>query len=193
MNEKDLPIDISKDSSYASIFQSNIDCKNLLSLSDFFQYQMANSNDSPLSLKIDLNLSENQKDDLYEKLLKSANITDSDILFSSILRNKINDIRKMKLSDSTLKCDRIKGFFHQKNPSKSGISQHKLDSLFKHIRDSFAHGRIAFVGSFLVLEDKVNEFTGRLVITTDVLCQWKTVIEDYLLEINGKDNNNVTI
>ena len=55
MSEKDLPIDISKDSSYSSIFQSNIDSKILLSLSDFFQYQMANTSDSPLSLKIDSN------------------------------------------------------------------------------------------------------------------------------------------
>ena len=193
MSEKDLPIDISKDSSCSSIFQSNIDSKILLSLSDFFQYQMANTSDSPLSLKIDSNLSEKQKNELYARLLNSANIVDSDILFSPILRNKINEIRKMELSDSTLKCDRIKGFFHQKNPSKSGVSQHKVDALFKHIRDSFAHGRISFVDSFLILEDKVNELTGRLVITTGVLYQWKTVIEDYLLEINRKDDNNGTI
>lgn len=184
MDEKDLPIDISKDSSYTSIFQAEIDYETILLLSDFYQYQTANSNDSPLSLKIDLRLSEAQKDELFKRLLDSAGISESDILFNSILRNKINDIRKMELSDNTLKCDRIKGFFHQKNKSKSGTTQHKIDSMFKHIRDSFAHGRIYSEGSFLVLEDKVNEMTGRLVITVNVLCQWKTLIEKFLLEIS---------
>ena len=189
MDEKDLPIDISKDSSYTSIFQAEFDSKAILMLSDFYQYKTANSNDSPLSLKIDLVLSDAQKDELFKKLLNSAGISDSDILFNSILRNKINDIRKMELSDNTLKCDRIKGFFHQKNHSKTGTSQHKIDSMFKHIRDSFAHGRISFEGPFLVLEDKVNELTGRFIITVDALCQWKTLIENFLSEFNKGEHN----
>lgn len=95
MSEKDLPIDISKDSSYSSIFQSNIDSKILLSLSDFFQYQMANTSDSPLSLKIDSNLSEKQKNELYARLLNSANIVDSDILFSPILAVVIDVLKNL--------------------------------------------------------------------------------------------------
>ena len=189
MDEKDLPIDISKDSSYASVFQAGFDSKTILALSDFYQYRIANANDSPLSLKIDLMLSDAQKDELFKGLLSSVGVSDSDILFSSILRNKINDIRKMELSDNTLKCDRIKGFFHQKNQSKTGISQHKIDSMFKHIRNSFAHGRISFNSSFLVLEDKVNELTGRLVITVDALCRWQTLIENFLLELNKEKRN----
>lgn len=188
MDEKDFPIDISTDSSYTSIFQADIDSDMILMLSDFYQYKIANSKDSPLSLKIDSVLSDNQKDELFKKLLNSAGISDSDIIFNSILRNKINDIRKMELSDNTLKCDRIKGFFHQKNKSKEGTSQHKIDSMFKHIRDSFAHGRISFEGLFLVLEDKVKELTSRLVITIDVLCRWKILIEKFLIEFNKEEH-----
>ena len=185
MSENGIPIDISQDSDYQSVFLSSIDSKTLLMIADFFQYRTANSYDSPLSLKIDLLLSEAQKDELFKRLLDSANILDSDILFSSILRNNIKEIREMELSDLTLRCDRIKGFFHQNNqPMKNGLSQHKIDSLFKHVRDAFAHGRIASVEPFLLLEDKKKQLTGRLIITIDALLKWKIVVEEYLQEIS---------
>lgn len=193
MSEENKPIDISKDSQYTSIFESNIDTATVTTLCDFFQYKIANSSDSPLSLKLDTILSDGQKDELFDRLLSSAGIQKDDILFSSMLRNKIKEIRSMELSDTTLKCDRIKGFFHQKNPSKSGIKQHQIDAMFKHIRDSFAHGRIAFDGSFVILEDKVNEMTGRLVITPFALMNWRDTIEKYLAEAKGMENNNGNI
>lgn len=182
--DKNIPVDISKESKYESIYNLNIDPKMLIMLCDFFQYRTANEIDSPLSLKLDSMLSETQKDELYNNLLKSINANECDFLFNSILRNKIKEIRLMELSDTTLKCDRIKGFFHQKNPNSNGASQHKIDSLFKRIRDSFAHGRIAFVGSYLILEDKKEQLTGRLIITVDALLKWKNVIDEFMCNIN---------
>ena len=183
MSEKESAVDISRDSAYTSIFSAKFDHDLLLSLCDFFQYKTANEKDSPLSLKIDSKLADFQKDILYKRMLDATGITDGDFLFNPILRNKIKEIRAMKLSDSTLNCDRIKGFFHQKNQRKDGMTQHKIDSLFKHIRDAFAHGRIGFVDTFVIFEDKVNELTGRLIITIDALLQWKAIIEQYLEEL----------
>ncbi len=189
MSEISIPVDISKDSNYTSVFTSEIDKDVLSCLCDFYQYKAANASDSPLSIKIDVLLSNAEKDELYSKLLEVANLKEEDFLFNSLLRNKIKDIRGMNLSDNTLTCDRIKGFFHQKQPSKSGKIQHKIDSMLKHIRDSFAHGRISFVNEYLILEDKKNELTSRLVITLDVLIKWKNIIEQYCAEKKG-DNVN---
>ncbi len=189
MSETSIPIDISQDSNYTSVFTSEIDKAVLSCLCDFYQYKAANESDSPLSIKIDVLLSNDEKDELYGKLLDVAGLNECDFLFNSLLRNKIKDIRVMKLSDNTLVCDRIKGFFHQKAPSKSGKTQHKIDSLLKHIRDSFAHGRIAFANEHLILEDKRNELTARLVITLDVLIKWKNIIEQYCTEKKGENTN----
>ena len=182
MSKQAAPIDISQSSSCCSLFTADMDLNIVAELYDFYQYRVANSADSPLSLNLDSELSDAQKDELYLRLLKSANICENDLLFSPILRNQIEVIRTMELSDSTLKCDRVKGFFHQKNSKNSNPPQHKIDSLFKHIRNAFAHGRIAFFDSFLVLEDQKNELTCRLVVTLNVLLKWKNTVKDYLSE-----------
>ncbi len=182
MSEISIPIDISQDSNYTSVFTSQIDKDILSCLCDFYQYKAANASDSPLSIKTDVKLSIDEKDELYGKFLDVAGIKDDAFLFNSLLRNKIKDIRAMCSSDNTLMCDQIKGFFHQSAPTKSGKTQHKIDSLLKHIRDSFAHGRIAFINEYLILEDKKNELTACLIITLDVLMKWKDTISQYCAE-----------
>ena len=180
---KDTSIDISRESYYTSLFQSNFDVNVVHSLFEFYLYKMASSVDSPLSLKLDDSLSCEQKDFLFNQLLIDADINEADILFSQILRNEIKTIRIMGLSDTTLRCDRIKGFFHQKR-SKDNKVQHKLDSMFNHIRNSFAHGRISITSEFLILEDKYNELTSRFVVTFDVLQKWKCRTESLLCKNN---------
>ena len=170
--------DISKDSNYTSLFESNVDDETIKILFDFYLYKIANGSDSPLSMRIDILLSDEQKDLLFNQLLVDANINKDDILFSSFLVHEIKTIRIMELSDTTLRCDRIKGFFHQ--TANGRTSQHKLDSMFKHIRNSFAHGRISTTSAFLILEDKRNTLTSRFIVTLDVLQKWKDRIEKFV-------------
>jgi hypothetical protein len=174
-------------SDYSSVFEC-LNIGDIAELVDFYQYKTANTKDSPLSLHLDENLQDAQKEELLIKLLDVAKADRSDFIFDSILRNKIKEIRKMRLSDTTLSCDRVKGFFHKNNPNKNGNrSQLEIDSMFKHIRNSFAHGRICFVNDFLILEDKTNELTARLIITIDILKEWKLTILQYADGINKED------
>ncbi len=163
------PVDISQESNY--VLPKSIHGLENGELQAYYQYYFANESDSPLSVKVDSILSDAEKDILLNQMFVAINATSNDFIFNSILRNKINDIRSLGLSDTTLTADRIKGFFHIKNSN-----QHKLDSMLKRIRDSFAHGRIAFDGTYLILEDKTNELTGRLVITIEALELWKSEI-----------------
>lgn len=177
-------VDISRESEYSSIF-SNFAFNDIIDLVDFYQYKTANAKDSPLSLQLDNVLLDAQKDELFAKLIDVAESDENNFIFNSILRNKIKEIRQLGLSDTTITCDKVKGFFHQNNPNKNNEhSQLKIDSLFKHIRNSFAHGRICFSNGFLIFEDKTkNELTARLVITVDILKRWKSTILQYISEI----------
>lgn len=181
---KEKAVDISKDSTYVSIFQIVEDKALIARLFEFYLYSLANTSDSPLSYGANDSLSNEQKDSLLKKIFDSISVSESDMLFDSILRNRIEVIREMNLSDSTLQCDRIKGFLHIVSGNKKRPNQHKFDCLFKHIRNSFAHGRIAPCGDYIILEDKVNEMTGRLVISIEALDKWISIIDDYLVENN---------
>ncbi len=180
MDKSNIAVDISKESNYSSVFQFDKQPPEFIELIEFYLYRVAISNDSPLSYKIDVSISDEQKDSLYSNLLSKIGISEADFLFSSFLRNIIKDIRAMKLSDTTLESDRIKGFFHQSNPGKGKPNQHKLDAMLKHIRNSFAHGRVGRIGEYIILEDKANELTARLIITIDALYKWKKEILSYL-------------
>lgn len=174
-------IDIFAESAYSSVFTHH----DIVDLVDFYQYKTANSKDSPLSFRLDSILSDMQKDELFRNLLDVANADENDFIFNSILRNKIEEIRRLGLSDNTLLYDKVKGFFHQNNQNTNGgRSQLKIDSLFKHLRNSFAHGRICFANDFLIFEDKTKELTARLIITVDILKQWKLTILQYIDDID---------
>ena len=184
------PIDISADSAYSSVYERYKANPDLIELCQFFQYKTANDADSPLSLKLDFLLSDDQKRYLMQRLLNSANASDCDFLFeSSLLRNRIKEIRELGLSDNTLVCDKTKGFFKAKQKKNTDLqSPQNIDSLFKHIRNSFAHGRICFKEDYLILEDKVNELTARFVTTIQVLTAWKEIIITYLQEIEESED-----
>lgn len=172
------PIDISKDSDY--VLPKSIEKLENSDLQSYFQYYFARSDISPLSLDIENKLSDSEKDLLYDILIKRIGASSNDFIFGSPLRSRINDIRKLELSDSTLKIDKTKGFFHVYYNPQSRISESKIDSMLKHIRNSFAHGRIAFISDHLIIEDKKNEFSGRLVITIDDLEIWKNEIVSFM-------------
>ena len=178
MATSEKPIDLSKDSPYLSIFQ--ISFEDVPRLVEFYLYRVAEAKDSPLSFKLDVVLNEAQKDALFSLLLSKANVDESKLVFSQFLRNSIEQIRNLELSDNTLNCNCVKGFFQINKKS----NQHKLDCMFKRIRDSFAHGRIGIANDYLILEDKVNELTGRFVVTKDILLLWMDLVRTYI-----KDNN----
>ena len=168
------PIDISQDSNY--VLPKSIQGLEDGELQAYFQYYFANEKDSPLSIKIDSLLSDSEKDVLFSNMLSAINVSLNDFIFNAFLRNVINDIRTLNLSDTTISCDRIKGFFQINTKN----NQHKLDCILKRVRDSFAHGRIATDGTYLILEDKTKELTGRLIITVGALETWKNEIVSYM-------------
>jgi len=170
MAKKTQPIDISQDSNY--VLPKSIHGLENGELQAYYQYYFANEKDSPLSIQIDLILDDSEKDVLLSNMLSAINVSLDDFMFNSFLRNDITAIRSNKLSDTTISCDRIKGFFQ----INTKCNQHKLDCILKRIRDSFAHGRIATDGTYLILEDKTKELTGRLIITVEALELWKTEI-----------------
>lgn len=178
MGTSEKTIDLYKDSPYLSIFQ--ISCEDASKLVEFYLYEAAEAKCSPLSLKLDTILNKSHKDVLFSLLLSKLNVDESKLIFSPILRNNIEEIHELELSDDTLNCNCVKGFFQINNKS----NQHKLDCMLKRIRDSFAHGRIGEVGDYLILEDKRNELTGRFVVTKDILLRWIDIIRIYI-----KDNN----
>ena len=183
VNKKNINPDICKDSPYSSPIQ--IFSEDWTDVHEFFQYYAANSDDSPLSLKMDIEFTETQKDELWKQMLISISAADADFLSDSMLRNRIVDIQGMKLSDTTLVCDRNKGFYHMGRASKSRNKTHKTYWFFKRVRDAFAHGRIAMCNDYLILEDKANELTGRIVITKDALRTWMNAIIKYRNSIKG--------
>ena len=174
---KSIAPDICEESSYSSPIQ--IFSEDAADVHEFFQYYAANSDDSPLSMRMDIELTETQKDELWKRMLKSISADDADFLSDSILRNHIIDIQQLKLSDTTLVCDRNKGFYHVGHVTKGVNKKHKTYWFFKRIRDAFAHGRIAVCDDYLILEDKTNELTGRIVVTKDALKSWMNTINEY--------------
>jgi len=83
------------------------------------------------------------------------------------------------LSDETFVPDRSKGFFcrHVPNNKQKGSQECEFDCIIKHIRNSFAHGRVTDAGKYAILEDKKNNLTMRLVIEPGVLLDWADEIQ----------------
>lgn len=73
-----------------------------------------------------------------------------------------------------IECERVS--FRK---TKSGIN----DSLLCHIRNSFAHGRLAFYlqngVTYVVMEDVDDKkhVSARLILSKETLCRWKIIIE----------------
>ena len=168
------PIDISLESSYVSPL--NTPLSEDISIQFFFQYLTANKKDSPLSAQFDNELSPVEKDELWNLMLERVGATNEQFVFDSLLHNRISSIRRLRLSDNTLICDCTKGFVHVPQ------GMHRLDALFKRMRDAFAHGRIGYSDGFFILEDKKNTLTGRIIISFDCLKQWKQTITNYIEE-----------
>ena len=70
-------------------------------------------------------------------------------------------------------------------------SEHKLTSISRHLRNSFAHGRIGAFNDYVLFEDMSiriksdqieKSITARFVLIKDDLMTWKDVIEQYLVE-----------
>lgn len=176
-NIENQPIDISLESSY--VFPLDTPLSEDISIQFFFQYGTVNAETSPLSVRLDKVLSSVEKDELWNLMLESADATSERFVFDSILRNRISLIRSLGLSDTTLVCDHTKGFVHVPQ------GMHRLDALFKRMRNAFAHGRIGYSDGFFILEDKLNTITGRIIISFDGLKQWKQNIKNYIEEKHG--------
>lgn len=148
---------------------------------EFFLYYAAPVHTSPLSIDLPNSLSETVKRDLVRDLCKRAGCAESDFIFYSFRdqSQKIRDLDAACLSDETFVPDRSKGFFcrHVPNNKQKGSPECEFDCIIKHIRNSFAHGRVTDAGKYAILEDKKNNLTMRLVIEPGVLLDWADEIQ----------------
>lgn len=121
------------------------------SIQSFYQYRMVDPAVSVLSNGLSKKLSEMEKDKLWNQLMTAADVSDENFIFGSLLWSWEKEIIALKMSDSTLTCDQIKGVIRwESSLIEFGSNIHKLDLLFLHIRNAFAHGRIAAVDGFLM-------------------------------------------
>lgn len=180
-DDDDIKDDIIKESNYESAFEF-LPKETLYKLFEFYLYKIANSSDSPLSLQIDKKLNNIQKNNFLQKIFDECDIKRENFISEVFLKNNIKDIHDLGLSDKNFVCDKIKGFIQ--TPKNTEF----IDSLFKRIRDSFAHGRIARSpdNKYLILEDKTNQLTGRIVINTDILLKWILIITKYIEDLKEK-------
>lgn len=174
MAGKSKSIDISQDSNY--VLPKSIQGLDNGELQAYYQYYFANEKDSPLSIKIDTLLTDSEKNILLNSLYGVIALSNTKLLFNSILHNPAPyaTIQSLKLNDNNFVVDEIKGFFHKKN------TEHELDCILRHTRNSFAHGRVAFENNYIILEDKVNQLTARFVVTIEMLEKWKNEILQYM-------------
>lgn len=144
-------------------------------LFEFYLYNMATVDISPLSYDLQHKLNGVQKQELLKRMLDAVNCTTSDFICGKFLNNKLKDIVKHKLDDVSFTCDRVKGFVQSPDDSFS------FDILMKRIRNSFAHGRIArsINHEYLILEDRTNQITARLVLKNNTLMLWRDIIVNY--------------
>ena len=181
-NPKDT---IKNDSKYTipfKLWEPEIAC----ALFEFYLYNMASKNDSPLSYGLSDSLDTKAKDDLLNRLLSVAKAGKADFICSRFLNNKLTDIVNLKLSDNTLVCDKTKGFL------QSPTNDFTFDILMKRIRDAFAHGRIgrSTDQAFIILEDKNKELTGRIVLPNSMLDIWREEIESYRKNLESSYRSN---
>lgn len=113
---------------------------------------------------------------LKNRLVKYGNMTDETFeckdgwsdLKESYINNNLMDFPQ------DIKCERV-----SYRKSKSGVN----DSLLSHIRNSFAHGRLAFYAqdgkTYVAMEDIDNRkhISARLMVSKGTLLRWKAIIE----------------
>lgn len=158
-----------------------------VSVQTFYQYYLPPRSVCPQSWGLQESLTPLQNDELFDKMMDSIGLPNDDILFSSayyfINNPDYQKICELELSDLNFTCDRRKGFFQINTGTKSRQSEHCLSSLSRHIRNSFAHGRIGILGEYITLEDKGNKYiTGRIVLRKEDLLTWKRIIELYIVD-----------
>ena len=150
------------------------------SIQSFYQYRMVDPSISVLSNGLSKKLSIMEKDQLWDKLLSAADASNNNFIFGSLLWSREREIVALQMSDSTLTCDQVKGVIRwESSLIEFGDQIHKLDLLFLHIRNAFAHGRIAAIDGFLVFEDRDNlqQLNARIVLTEKALLSWMKIIQ----------------
>lgn len=123
----------------------------------FLLYRAAPKTQTPLSFELDNILPDETKSEL---LLRVLGDNPDNFVFEKKLGPHIEKIAQLGLADQTLSANCNKGFC-QINGSlaESDKSRAKVfDNFIKRLRNSFAHGRTAKEGEFLILED---QFAGR--------------------------------
>ncbi|MDR0861470.1 MAG: hypothetical protein LBN30_01635 [Oscillospiraceae bacterium] len=135
------------------------------------------------SVKKPFELANHEKELLLSTLLSHSNISeDNFVVLENALLNlpqnaqAVSNIIHLQLDDTSFCVNSEKGFF-------LAPSGHKLDWLLNHIRDSFAHARIAKQNGFIILEDKKpggTQLTARLVLLESTLLRWVNIIEDFM-------------
>ena len=79
------------------------------SIQSFYQYRMVEPSVSVLSNGPSKKLSEMEKNKLWNQLMTAADVSDENFIFGSLLWSWEKEIVVLRMSDSTLTCDQIKG------------------------------------------------------------------------------------
>lgn len=113
---------------------------------------------------------------LKNRLVKYGNMTDNKFeckdgwaeLKASYIKNNLMEFPQ------SIECERV-----SYRKTKSGVN----DSLLSHIRNSFAHGRLAFYSkngkTYIAMEDidDKKHISARLILSKETLRRWKSIIE----------------
>lgn len=175
---------INKESQYElpfDIWDSDMAC----TLFEFYLYNMATVDISPLSYDLQLKLNNGQKQYLLQRMLDVVTCTEADFIYGTFLNNKLEDIVEHKLDDDSFTCDQVKGFIQSPNNDFS------FDILMKRIRNSFAHERITRSSDhkYMILEDKKEATNSTDCTKKDTLRLWRDIIVNY--QNNTRDEKDV--
>lgn len=113
---------------------------------------------------------------LKQRLIKYGNMTENEFRCEESWGALKQAIQENNLSDfpTEITCERV-----SYRKTKSGIN----DSLLSHIRNSFAHGRLAFYSAdsqvYIAMEDvdDKHHVSARMILSKQTLLRWKTIIE----------------
>lgn len=153
----------------------------LLSQSDFqivpfLLYRAAPKRQTPLSYELDRVLPDTVKSTLLLNVLGDA---PDNFLFVKKPALNIERIADLGLADQNLYADFNKGFC-QTNSTLSDTDESRakvFDTFLNRLRNSFAHGRTAKEGGFLILEDYYNSSCSNTDLSARIVIDSSTLVE----------------
>lgn len=142
----------------------------------FLLYRAAPKKQTPLSYELDDILPESVKAELLLSIIGDA---PDNFIFAKSLSSHMERIAQLGLADQNLIADCNKGFC-QINGSLSDGNESRakvFDTLLNRLRNSFAHGRTAKDGDYLILEDRFRRGSKEECLSARIIIDSSTLVE----------------